>query len=70
MSASDTLKRADEHPFVDSIDLSNPNIRAANAVLAELSDRGGIGNMLDELDYDIREEILMELAELIALAKP
>jgi hypothetical protein len=43
---------------------------AARGVLANLLDRSGIGNELEQLDEGIRDEIVEEVAEIIRVAKP
>lgn len=43
---------------------------AARGVLANLLDRRGIGNELEQLDEGIRDEIVEEVAEIIRVAKP
>ncbi|WP_274644960.1 hypothetical protein [Pseudomonas serbica] len=41
---------------------------AARGVLANLLDRGGVGNALEDLDEELRDEIVSELALIIRLA--
>jgi hypothetical protein len=41
---------------------------AARGVLANLLDRGGVGNALEDLDEELRDEIVSELSLIIRLA--
>lgn len=40
-------------------------IAIAKAILADLSDRSGIGNAIDDCDKDTKREILRAIAEII-----
>lgn len=43
--------------------------RAARGVLADLTDRRGIKHELDDIDYDVREELTQSLAAIIREAE-
>ncbi|MNU48734.1 hypothetical protein D3C71_376580 [compost metagenome] len=70
MSARSALDIADKCPVDASLDLSDPAIRAANAVLVELGGRRGFDQWFDNIDDDIRVEIVNDAAEVIGLVYP
>lgn len=43
-------------------------IAAARGVLADLGDRRGVGQELDDIDDDIRKELVEQLSQIIKLA--
>lgn len=45
------------------------SIIAARGVLSNFKDRRGLRNELDNIDDDIREEMVLELAEIISLTE-
>lgn len=69
MSAKKTLERALRHPFDDREPTDSAH-RAALGVLGELTSRSGIGDALEQLDDDLRVEIVDAVAEVIREAIP
>ena len=67
------LQHGASFPFDGDIDNPTPAVDWANAaargVLANLLDRGGVGNVLEVLDQEIRDEIVEEISAIIRLAK-
>jgi hypothetical protein len=63
------LLRGDEFPYdsdgEESLPAKDWAHRAARGVLANLSDRSGVGDILDDLDLDLKVEIADALAEII-----
>lgn len=72
MSAKQKLEMGEQCPYEDSGDTPSPATdwahAAARGVLADLEDRKGVGNELEQIDYEVRNEIVQELAEIIRLA--
>jgi hypothetical protein len=69
-TAKALLEIADKCPVLDDLDLTVPPVRAANAVLVELGMRRGFDHWFDNLDDEIREEIVFEVAEVIEAVFP
>lgn len=63
------LLRGDKSPYdcdgEESLPPKDWAHRAARGVIANLEDRSGIGNILDDLDLDIKVEVVDALAEII-----
>ncbi len=72
MSAKQKLEMGEQSPYEDSSDTPSPATdwahAAARGVLADLVDRRGVGNELEQIDDEVRNEIVQELAEIIRLA--
>lgn len=70
--ANSTLKSGEEFPYDG--DEAGPSKDwaqyAARGVLADLTDRRGIRHAFDEIDEDIRVEIVESLADIIRTAAP
>lgn len=66
-SAARTLARGLRHPYDDREPVDAAH-RAALGVIAELKGRGGLDSVLDDLDAELRREIVDNLAEIIRLA--
>lgn len=64
--AYDRMDNDDDHSTRSGTHWS---IIAARAVLSDLGDRRGVGHELDAVDEDIREEMVVALAEVIALTE-
>lgn len=71
MNAKQLLKLGNKYPY-DAIGESdvamNPNdpaFRAARGVLADLGDRRGLSGELDDIDYELRGQIVESLAAII-----
>ena len=48
------------------ITVTEQHIKAANAIMDNLKDRSGIGNVIEECDRDIQFEITRDVAWIIA----
>lgn len=69
MSAKKTLERALRHPFDDREPTDSAH-RAALGTFGELTNRSGIGDALEQLDDDLRIDIVDAVAEVIREAMP
>lgn len=69
-TAKATLEIADKCPVVEDLDLTDPAVRLANGVLVELGMRRGFDHWYDNLDDDIREEIVEDLVGVIEVVYP
>jgi hypothetical protein len=73
MNAAQYLAEADKYPY-ELTPGDNPTPpdwahRASRGCLTELCDRKGLGNILDEIDYDTRKDIIAALADIIREAR-
>lgn len=74
MSATQNLEAGSKFPYdqPDDVDAPVPATdwahAAARGVLSNLRGRGGIGNELEQLDEELRQEIISEAAEVIRQA--
>lgn len=59
-----SLSIGNRFPYDGNVPSDNARI-TANAVLADLAGRGGIGNELEQIELDIRPEIVDSLSEII-----
>lgn len=66
-SAESTLQRGIRHPY-DGREPVDAAHRAALGVLADLLDRRGVKQELEQIDGDVRAEIVAELAAIIRVA--
>lgn len=66
-SAESTLQRGIQHPYDGRKPVDAAHM-AALGVLADLLDRRGIRQELEQIDGDIRAEIVTELAAIIRVA--
>jgi hypothetical protein len=68
------LQHGASSPFDGDIDNPTPAVdwahAAARGVLANLLGRRGVGDELEQLDQELRDEIVEEVAEIIRVAKP
>ncbi|RMT37171.1 hypothetical protein ALP50_200248 [Pseudomonas syringae pv. spinaceae] len=71
MSAKSSLEMGAEFPYDDS-DTPSPAVdwahAAARGVLADLGDRRGVGQELEQVDDETRVELVQAVAEIIRLA--
>ncbi|MCQ2992377.1 hypothetical protein NLO72_24570 [Pseudomonas tremae] len=71
MSAKSSLEMGAEFPYDDS-DTQSPAVdwahAAARGVLADLGDRRGVGQELEQVDDETRVELVQAVAEIIRLA--
>ncbi|AXH59617.1 hypothetical protein [Pseudomonas amygdali] len=74
MTAQNDLDSGRDYPFEQSDDVGTPvpatdwAHAAARGILSNLTGRGGIGNELEQLDEELRKEVVDEAAEIIRLA--
>ena len=59
-----TIQRGEQYPF-DTSDNQHWSFKAARTILADLQDRGGIKHGFNDIDEDIRDEIVESLATYI-----
>lgn len=75
MTAQNDLDSGRKYPFdqpdddESAIPATDWAHAAARGILSNLKGRGGIGNELEQLDEELRKEIVDEAAEIIRLAK-
>ncbi|WP_449122204.1 hypothetical protein [Pseudomonas viridiflava] len=72
MSAKSSLEMGAEFPYDDDNDTPSPAVdwahAAARGVLADLGDRRGVGQELEQVDDETRVELVQAVAEIIRLA--
>lgn len=72
MSAKSSLEMGAEFPYDDDSDTPSPAVdwahAAARGVLADLGDRRGVGQELEQVNDETRVELVQAVAEIIRLA--
>lgn len=67
-NAMRSLENGEKYPYDDSVPLADWAHAAARGILADLSDRRGIKNGLNDVDDGVRAEIVSALSEIIRQA--